>query len=165
VLGVLRVQSYIYSRRNLTTCGRSTELATANALESAANNFFIEYGALPKVGSRVRTDTPEGVRFLKILLGVENTDKPRNTRAIKFLSVREGKQKRNGLMYAADGKSVEGLYDPWGSPYTVILDTEDGKHFRFTLGSKTIDLKARQAAACSPGPDQKLGTADDVTTW
>lgn len=144
-----------------------TSIATAAALESAINSIYTEYGKLPDVGSnRVTTSSPEGLKLLNILLGLdEKSDNALNSRAIKFLSAREGKNNKNGLIYATDLKSAEGLYDPWGSPYTIILDTEYKEHLHFTLGSQTIDLKGRRVAAFSPGPDKKLGTADDVRNW
>lgn len=141
-------------------------MATAAALESAINGIYTEYGKLPDVGSRVTTNSPAGLKLLTILLGLEKkSDTSLNSRAIKFLTVKEGRNHKNGLIYNADGKSVEGLYDLWGSPYTVILDTEYKKQLHFTLGSKTVDLKGRHSAAFSPGPDKQLGTSDDVRTW
>jgi hypothetical protein len=147
------------------TKGR-TSLATATALESAINGIYTEYGKLPDVGSRVTTNSPAGLKLLNILLVLDDkSDNPLNSRAIKFLNVREGKNHKNGLIFTADGKSIEGLYDPWGSPYTVILDTEYKEQLHFTLGSKTVELKGRRSTAFSPGPDKQLGTSDDVTTW
>ncbi|MES2658538.1 MAG: hypothetical protein V4689_07965 [Verrucomicrobiota bacterium] len=143
-----------------------TSLRTSIALESAINSIYAEYGKLPDVGNRVTTNSPEGLKLLKILLGIDaKSDNALNSRAIKFLNVREGKNHKNGLIYATDGISIEGLFDSWGSPYTVILDTEYKEHLHFTLGSNTIDLKGRRAAAFSPGPDKQIGTADDVRTW
>ena len=145
---------------------KGTALATATALESAINNIYTEYGKLPDVGSRVTTNSPEGLKLLNILLGIDiKSDNAPNPRGIKFLSVKEGKNNKGGLIYAADGKSVEGLYDPWGSPYTVILDTENKERLHFTIGSKTIDLKDRRSAVFSRGPDKRIGTSDDVRSW
>ena len=92
-------------------------------------------------------------------------ENPQNTRHVKFLSVKEGKKKRGGLIYAADGRSVEGLYDSWGFPYTVEIDTDYNETLEFKRGSKIETLKARIVAVHSPGPDGKQGTRDDVTTW
>lgn len=58
-----------YEKANLNG-KKSTDLATATALESAVQNFYTEYGKLPCAESRVITDTPEGVKFLTILLGL-----------------------------------------------------------------------------------------------
>ena len=153
-------------RTGLTTCKKSTDLATATALESAVQNFYTEYGKLPYAESRVITDTPEGVKFLTILLGLDENAPPLvNTRAIKFLSVKEGKSRRNGLIYGASGNAVDGLFDSWGNPYTVELDSQYREHLHFIIGKRSIDLKGRRVAAYSPGPDHKLGTSDDVRTW
>lgn len=147
-------------------CRRSLPVATAIALESAINTFHIEYGILPCSNNRVTTNSPEGLKLLNTLLGSEaKSDKALNSRALKFLAVKEGKNHKNGLIYSDDGRSVEGLFDPWGSPYTVILNTEYKESLQFTIGSKTIDLKGRRSTVFSPGPDKKFGTGDDVCIW
>ncbi len=141
-------------------------LATAIAIESAVINFQTEYGALPDAASHVTTDSSEGINLLSILLGLEpQIQKPQNTRGIKLLYVKEGKDRKNGLIYSESGTSIEGLFDPWGNPYTIELDTQNAGHLHFTIGNKTIELKNRRVAAYSPGPDGKLGTKDDVITW
>jgi Domain of unknown function (DUF4190) len=146
---------------------RTTSLAIAVALESSINSIYTEYGAIPNNGSRVTTESPEGRQLLSVLLGLdEKSDKPLNTRAIKFLSAREAKANRSsGLVYSGSGNSVEGLYDSWGNPFTVELDVDYDEELHFTIASKTIDLKGRRVAVYSPGEDKKLGTADDVRTW
>lgn len=146
--------------------GKNTrDLSTAVALESAVINFPIEYGKLPDVGTHVTTESENGVKFLNILLGLEEPgDKIQNTRKIKFLNVREGKNKKGGLICDSSNK-VQGLYDSWGNPYTVEINVSSQERLRFMVGSRTVDLKDRGVAAYSPGPDGKLGTADDVTTW
>ena len=145
---------------------KGTALATATALESAINNIYTEYGKLPNVGSRVTTNSPEGLKLLNILLGIDiKSDNALNSRGIKFLAVREGKNNKNGLICAVDEKSVKGLYDPWGNPFTVELDSDYNEELHFTVGSRAVDLKGRRATAYSPGPDKKLGTTDDLRTW
>jgi len=146
---------------------KGTALATATALASAINNIYTEYGKFPSnIGNRVTTNSPEGLKLLNILLGLDaKSDNALNSRAIKFLAVKVGKNNKNGLIYAADGKSVEGLYDPWGNPYTVELDADYNEELHFIIGSRVVDLKGRRVAAYSPGPDKTLGTADDVKTW
>lgn len=143
-----------------------TTLATATAIESAVNNIYTEYGQMPDVGDRVTTDSAQGVKFLIILLGLEDKSaKPQNIRNIKFLSVKEGKNRKGGLIYTTDGSLPEGLFDPYGNPYTVILDSDYYEQLRFEIQGRPIHLKGRRAAVFSPGADQKPGTADDVTNW
>lgn len=139
---------------------------TVTSLETAVNNFFTEYGKLPNVDSKITTDSPAGIQLLHILLGIEPAgENPQNTSHVKFLSVKEGKEKRDGLIYAADGRSVEGLYDSWGNPYTVEIDTDYNEILEFKRGSRTETLKGRRVAVHSPGPDGIHGTRDDITTW
>jgi hypothetical protein len=152
--------------RAITKAKKVTSLATATALEIAINSIYTEYGKLPNAGGLVTTDSPEGLKLLNILLGLDaKSDDALNSRAIKFLSVKEGKNRKNGLVFAADGNSLEGLYDPWGIPYTVVLDTDYDERLQFKWGTQSVDLKKRRAAVFSTGPDQLLGTADDIATW
>lgn len=143
----------------------STQMSICS-LESAVEIFYLEYGAIPDVESPVTTDSPQGLKLLTILLGLEEKSaKAMNPRSIKFLNVREGDNKRNGLIWQSDGKSVAGLYDEWGNAYTVVLDTNYDEHLRFTIGSRTIDLKGRRSSVFSPGRDGVLGNRDDVNYW
>lgn len=165
-LALVGLDALITPNRAVTKAKKVTSLATATALESAINTTYNEYGRIPNVGSSVTTDSPEGLKLLNILLGIDvKSDNSLNSRSIKFLTVKEAKNKKNGLIYSADEKSAEGLYDPWGNPYTVVLDTQYKEHLQFTMGKKAIDLKGRRSAAFSPGPDGVLGSSDDVRTW
>ncbi len=84
-----------------------------------------------------------------------------NTRGVKFLSVKEGKDGKNGLIYGADGSSVLGLYDPWGGGYRIRMDLDyDDK-----LDVNGEVLGDRKVAVWSDGPDRKAGTKDDIKTW
>jgi hypothetical protein len=164
LLGVIAVNHL--TEENLTISKRTPQSAMAIAVESAVNSFFKEYGKLPTAAARVTTDEPEGIRLLQVLLGTEAAgDGSQNPRGIKFLSVKSGDDKRNGLVYTADGKSIEGLYDPWGNPYTVEIDADCNELLEFQLGSKTVKLTGRRVAVHSPGPDRKPGTSDDVRIW
>lgn len=144
---------------------KTTALATETAVESSITNFYKDYGTLPKVPTEVKTNTPAGVELLTILRGMETSATLQNIRGIKFLSVREGKNGKNGLIYDPSGAFIVGLYDPWGNPYTVVLDHDYDEQLHFTYGGRTVDLRGRRVAAYSPGKDGKPGTADDILTW
>ncbi|MDP4719761.1 MAG: hypothetical protein NWR51_02310 [Akkermansiaceae bacterium] len=58
-----------------------------------------------------------------------------------------------------------GLYDEWGNPFTVFLDTDADGVLDLKLDMRETRLEGRKVAAVSPGKDGKLGTADDVRTW
>lgn len=143
-----------------------SSVASARALENAVNNFYTEYGSLPDVNYKVKTDSGDGVRLLNILLGLEETSsKIQNTRMIKLLTAVETKTKSKGLLYNSNGRAAEGMYDAWGSPFTVELDTQYEERLRINIGGKTVMLNGRRVAVYSPGADKKLGTSDDVKTW
>jgi len=101
---------------------RVTTLATAVGIETAVNNYITDYGTMPSEGSSDTTlTTSTDTGLLEVLLGLEGK---LNTRSIKFLSVREGRGKKNGLVYDSNGSSVVGLYDPWGGCYMVGFEPD-----------------------------------------
>ena len=143
-----------------------TSKASASALEGAVNAFYSEYGALPDVGDKVKTDKGEGTKLLEILLGLEgDSGKVQNQRNNKFLNVKETKTRAKGLLYSSSGRSIEGLYDDWGNPFVVELDVNYEERLRFNHGSKQVTLNGRRVAVYSAGADKKIGTEDDIKTW
>jgi hypothetical protein len=166
VLLVLVIFAVINASGHRPHQGKSTTLATAIAIESAINNFHTEYGVLPVVGSHIQTDGPDGVKFLNILLGLEgDSTQKQNSRGIKFLSVREARNGRNGLQYDGKGSRVQGLYDLWGNPFIVEINAKNEDKLRFKSGERNIELPGRLAAVYSSGKDGKPGTSDDAVTW
>lgn len=152
-------------KRAITKAKKATALDVALGLDSAINEFRTEYGALPMTPAKLRTDTSEGLQLLAILLAREKSPAPQNIRGIKFLSVKEGRNRKGGLVFTPDGTSMVGLFDPWGNPYTVELDQDgDGKiQVLHARGSQTVE--GTRVIVFSPGPDGRPGTADDVRTW
>lgn len=144
---------------------RTTEGNVAAAgVASAVDSFYNEYSRLPDVsGTELQTDSGTGVELLKILLAQEGDGSDlENPRKINFLSVKEGKGRKGGLYYGSGGSSVQGLYDPFGQPYTIVLNTNYEDVMRFSVGGRTYELRDRQVAVYSPGADGELGTTDDI---
>jgi prepilin-type N-terminal cleavage/methylation domain-containing protein len=147
---------------------KTTCLAAAVSIESAVNNFYTEYGSMPSAGTgdtTVKTDGA-GINLLKTLLGMDTVLNPRS---IKFLSAKEGKANKNGLIYDASGNNITGMYDPWGGPYNVILDLDyNEKVAPAPSAGGGATLNGRRAAVWSNGADgvPTGGKAtDDVKTW
>lgn len=138
------------------------DLIAANAIDVAVTCYRAEYGHLPPSSVAViDSSTPEGVAFLIVLLGRENgSGGSANPRHIPFLTVKEGKRLKGGLNYGRDGKLV-GLFDDWGHPYRIFLDT--AAKGSITLPSGRV-LTGRAAIAVSSGSDGKPDTADDIIT-
>jgi hypothetical protein len=137
---------------------RGQSMRHSTALESAITKFNTEYGVLPVVAHPVKTAGPEGGKLLNILLGTEpDSGEIQNSRMVKFLSVKEARNHKNGLRYDDRGTSVSGLYDAWGNPFIVELDTKNEGRVRFEYCGRMIDLKGRMVAVYSPGTDGKPG--------
>ena len=173
IIAVLAGAGFAAGNAAIQKAKKTTALATATAIETAINNFYTEYGAMPTTASTdetVRTDS--NTTLLKILLGLEGAGTGTlNTRNIKFLSVREGKANKNGLMYeGTGGTTVKGLYDPWGGGFNVILDADyDERVLPKPAAGTAPTLNGRRAAVWSNGADGVRGTgglaSDDVKTW
>jgi prepilin-type N-terminal cleavage/methylation domain-containing protein len=129
---------------------KMTALTTATAIEQAVNNFVTENGSFPKAGitgdekiATADTSPSFNVEFLNILLGIEKSQTPLNSKGLKYLTVKQGKGKKDGLIYrgggaAAENAEVLGLYDPWGGPYLVQFDGD----YDDTITAKTASEKA-----------------------
>lgn len=171
IIAVLASAGFAAGNAAIQKAKKVTALASATAIESAVNNFFTEYGSMPKEGTsdtKVKTDTEKDL--ITVLLGLEGSGAGiLNTRAVKFLSVKEGKAKKGGLIYNTNGTSVTGLYDPWGGGYSVMLDLDfDEKINPQPTGGGGAVLNGRRVAVWSDGADGVKGggkSADDVKTW
>ncbi len=156
---------------------KTTAQATAVAVESAVNNFFTEYGSMPTTAtadtasSGISTVEAEGKDLVTVLLGLEVSATPMNTRAVKMLNAKEGKANKNGLIYNTDGKSITGLYDPWGGGYRVVMDGDYDEKVTVkpkAPDAKTKTLNGRRVACWSDGADGVTlsgKSGDDVYTW
>lgn len=171
IIAVLAGAGFAAGNAAIQKAKRTTSLATVTALESAVSNFYTEYGAMPKdITTDTKVDTKADLEFLRVLLGQEtSTTTALNTRAIKFLSVKEGKADKNGLMYT-NGTTIKGLYDPWGGPYYVMLDGDyDESVTPAPSAGGGVKLNGRRCAAWSNGADAVTGTGgkitDDVKNW
>ena len=170
IIAVLAAAGFAAGNAAIQKAKKTTALATATALESAVNNFFTEYGTMPKEGmsSDTTVDTKTDLTMLRELLGL-GSNLTLNTRSIKFLSVKEGKGNKGGIIYNASGNDISGLYDPWGGRFYMMLDGDYDEQVRpapSAGGGKT--LNGRRVAVWSNGADGVSGggkQGDDVITW
>ncbi len=175
IIAVLAGAGFAAGNAAIQKARRTTALATAIAIESAVNNFYSEYGTMPKdnMATDTKIDTKD-TAFLSALLGTETSTTPLNPRAIKFLSVKEGQKTagggKGGLVYST-GTTVLGLFDPWGGPFYVMLDGDYNETLTAVTtgqaGARTANLNGRRCAVWSEGADAKTkrASADDVITW
>lgn len=174
IIAVLAAAGFAAGNAAIQKARRTTALSTATAIESAVNNFFTEYGTMPKdnLTADTKVDTKTDINFLNELLGLASTSATStlNTRSIKFLSVKEGKGNKNGLIYNTAGTTVSGLYDPWGGRFFAMLDGDYDEKIKPepSAGGTATTLNGRRVAVWSDGADGVNGggkSADDVRTW
>jgi prepilin-type N-terminal cleavage/methylation domain-containing protein len=179
IVAVLATAGFGAANAAIQRARKTTSLAVATALESAVNNFQNDYGTypIPSAGNTagsgdattvLRTD--RDVEFLEILLGMNTTENPRG---IRYLNVKEGEARKNGIIYVGNMSNVQGLFDPWGGAYFVAmnLNMDDKVEVSPTAvggqQSKRI-LNGRNVAVWSNGADGVNGggkPTDDVKTW
>jgi prepilin-type N-terminal cleavage/methylation domain-containing protein len=168
IIAVLAAAGFAAGNAAIQKARKVTALASATAIETAVNNFFTEYGSMPSAASSDTTVKTDDATLLTVLLGLETGSNVLNTRGVKFLSVKEGKNKKGGLIYNPNGNSVTGLYDPWGGPYNVALDLDYDEQVKpAPKAGGAVTLNGRRVAVWSDGADYK-GTnkaTDDVKTW
>ena len=172
IIAVLAAAGFAAGNAAIQKARKLTCQASATALESAVNTFFTEYGSMPIDGSEDKeTDTKTDVAMLKVLLGTdEDTTPPKNTRAVRFLSVKEGKGNKGGMMYQTGSSDPTGLFDPWGGPFYLMMDLDYDETIKVKTTSKNAKektLNGKRVAVWSLGADYKTDKEinDDVMTW
>ncbi|MCU0751360.1 MAG: prepilin-type N-terminal cleavage/methylation domain-containing protein [Akkermansiaceae bacterium] len=173
IIAVLASAGFAAGNAAIQKARKTTALSAATAIESAVNNFYTEYGSMPSDGTADDTvNTRTDLKLLRVLLGMdEGSTTPMNARAVKFLSVREGKSNKGGLIYSTNGTNISGMFDPWGGPYQVMMDLDYDEKLTVKpkgAGSQARVLNGRRVAAWSDGADGVTAagkTADDVITW
>ena len=175
IIAVLAGAGFAAGNAAVQKAKKVTALATCTSMEQAINQFYTEYNSMPKAtiteGTPVDTVATDGKDLLDVLLGLETGATTLNNRAVRFLSVKEGKARKNGLIYTAGGTSrADGLYDPWGGSYKVEMDGDYDEVVRPQPkgAAAATTLNGRRVAVWSDGADGVSATgkaADDVKNW
>jgi prepilin-type N-terminal cleavage/methylation domain-containing protein len=150
---------------------KKTEARTIeNSIDLAIQAYYSEYSKLPNAGSNtdtIDTTSEEGKKLITILLGKEdNSSSMENPRQIAFLTVKEGKAKKGGIVYDKTGGAgtLQGIFDPWGNPYQIVLDTDYDDEIKDPIKSGQI-VRNKKCIIYTLGADKKPNTNDDVKTW
>lgn len=183
IITVLASAGFIMANRAILKARQVTCLATAVAVENSVNSFFSEYGSMPMPSISQDTTVATcdkapsfNLSFLTAMLGEEVGTSALNSKAIKFLTAREGRNNKDGLMYnKGSAGTVKGLYDPWGGPLLVMLDGDYDERLEVQPAAATTPtvLRNRRVAVWSNGPDNLTDNqsstrgkvVDDVKTW
>ncbi|RYD31681.1 MAG: type II secretion system protein [Verrucomicrobiaceae bacterium] len=170
IIAVLASAGFGVGMKVQNTARKTVAESAARNIVHAVNSFYADYSAMPvptgtastQGGTKFETESGDGLKVLQILLGMEEEI---NTRKVKYLDVPEAKGKKAGIVLSKSGKEVSGLFDPWGNPFSIILDTDYAERLEFKPSKSLVTLNGRRCAVFSAGQDKKLGTADDVKTW
>lgn len=159
IIAVLAAAGFAGGNAAMQRARKVAAQAVATSIATGVEQFYTEYSALPDVGSdSVTTDSADGVLLLNILAGKEG-DPPQNARKVRFFSAKEAKggsaNPRDGATYDEDTGAFEGLYDPWGEPYYIVLDTEYDDELEVDPAGENdpVTLRGRKVAAYSLGVD------------
>lgn len=166
IIAVLAAMSFAGVNVAIRKARKTQGTFAATALASSVNAFYTDYNRLPDLDSRLRTDNGQGIQLLEIVLGQEQqSDTMQNSKSNIYLNLPPAKAKKGGLYYGANNATIQALYDPFGKPYTVILNTEYDDVLTFSFGGKQYRLRNEQVAVYSAGNDGEEGTVDDITSW
>lgn len=170
IIAVLAAAGFGAGSAAINKARKAKALATATALDQAVNLFYTEYSSLPlETADTADTVTKEtassGLNLLKELMGTD--DSVANTKRIKFLSVKEGKGNKDGMIYSASG-DPQALFDPWGGDFRVFLDGDYNEKLQVPAASGNVVLNNRRVATMTMGADKATGAGkmnDDVKTY
>jgi len=164
IVAVLAAMSFAGVNSALKKARKTEGTVAATTLAGAVEKFYSEYNRLPELPENMQTDSGPGVQLLNILLGDDSSEEE-NPRQVVFLEVKEAKAKKGGIAYGSGGGSAEGMYDPFGNPFSVVINTNYEDILRFSAGGKQYTLRGVNAAVYSPGADREEGTIDDITSF
>lgn len=173
IIATLAAATFAIGPRMMDKARKVSAQAAATSIATAVDQFYTEYSALPDPGSSSQdaqfgTTAGDGATLLEILSGLEQGANPQNPRKIRFLTVKEGKSSKDGIIYSPDGKAVTSMFDPWGQAYFIRLDYDYDERLDFTPGGlPSVTLNGRRVAVYSLGvadpADAKVSTL--VKTW
>lgn len=176
IIAVLAAAGFAGGNAAMQKAKKTTAQATATSVATAIDQYYTEYSTLPDPNDggssgdvQFDTDSGNGVELLRILAGLETGNDIQNDRKIRFLSLKEAKSgNRDGVVYSSDGNDIEGLYDPWGEPYYIVLDYDYDERLSVSpQGSPSKNLNGRRAAVYSLGTDTPADAKSNtlVRTW
>lgn len=172
IIAVLAAAGFAGGAAAMNKARKVTAQAAATSVATAIDQFYTEYSSLPS-GTETAMPTGSGgtgVAVLNILAGLEKATDIENQRKIRFLSLKEAKSgNRDGVVYNSAGDQINGLFDPWGQPYYIVMDANYDERLAVSPGGgiPTVNLNGRRAAVYSLGV-KNTGDANASTlvkTW
>ena len=144
-------------------------LAVAKDLQVAIKSYQTEYNRYPSTADSDVTVLTNTGDLINVLVG-QNSGML-NPREIKFVDLPMAKNGTGGLVIAGGGGNT--LIDDWGSPFSIIMDTNndnlitnpDTANSDPKVSSGAPPEMPLGVAVFSNGADKVQSTKDDVTSW
>ena len=160
IIGILSSVGFVAFKK-INNNGKKTQAhTTAVQIATACEEYHAEYGHYPPTDndSFTTTGTDGGTTFINALTGEDNEH---NSKGIKFLTLNNSKNKRNGIRRDNGGEAKE-ILDPWGKPYRVQLDFDYDE--KITVARYNNEVVHKSVVVSSDGVDGS-DDADDVKSW
>lgn len=169
IIAVLAAAGFAGGNIAMNKARKVASQAGAVAITTAVDQFYTEYSALPDAdpsGSTADVEldsTGDGVEMLEVLSAIESDSSSdvQNPRKIRFLTTKEGKNGKDGVIYNDTGDAIEGMYDSWGQPFYIWMDYDYDERLSFTPKqlSGAVNLNGKRVAVYSLG----VGEPGDAT--
>jgi prepilin-type N-terminal cleavage/methylation domain-containing protein len=174
IIAVLAAAGFGAALIGINKAKKTKGIATASAIEQAVNAFYDTYGRLPDPSNSasqdetIDTKQQQGVDLITILMGKETDSPLQNDKKIKFLEVNEGKGGKGGLIYNTNG-TIDGLFDPWGNGFKVVLDFDYDEEIEAPAESMPQNAtdrikRGRRVLVYSLGIDEQ-GGSETIKNW
>ena len=162
VISIIAVLAALGGGAAVKALNKSRELAAQQAATSIVvgiQNFYDEYGTYPVTGTTSNDfDGRSDENVMNHLLGLDTSI---NTKGIRFVSIKEGKGKKGGIIYEGGGNTAT-LTDPWGEEYYVVMDGNFDEELQGPNdGSSNQTIRGKRAIAYSGGGDKDPNTRKD----
>ncbi|MEO0415354.1 MAG: hypothetical protein AAF226_10425 [Verrucomicrobiota bacterium] len=133
----------------------------ANNLRVSVLSFLAEYRSFPFEVEPEKQIKSEPY-LMNILMATKASEE--NPREIVFYSGRPARVEAGAPVHGvhSDGADNYSLYDPWGSLFRVVFDSDDDNRIAHPFSGASIGARV---LVWSPGPDGIDGTDDDVKSW
>lgn len=133
-----------------------------------------DYLPFPSGGSPdgIVSYSTDGNDLLLVLMGQDDEINPSNT---KFFEYKAAKNGINGIEYSSDGETPNALLDPWGEPYTIVIDYTGDRKINLSQvpelsvyedkDGSSLTIYSTDSVVASPGPDKEYNDVEDVKSW
>lgn len=160
ILAMSTSRGFHHDRRFMKTIQDVSQIGTAvDAYVSERDHFPMPEGIAPRPGgSSLLTIQPDGLEFLNLLQAGD-------PRGIGYLKLKKSPGRKQGGAFHDQNGRITALYDGWGNPYHIVLDTQGDGVLVAHRGMLKDKVQGKKFIMFSAGRDHELGTEDDFLSW